>query len=125
MEERKKSYTFIDKRGRDNPAQGEKTTAEPKGRPEGSQAQAGQPIDFPVLVMSFASAAMISMGLAPDPQTGQMVKNLEVARQNINILELLQEKTRGNLNPQEETMLAEVLYELRLGFVEVSKGARG
>ncbi len=65
---------------------------------------------------------MIHLGLVPDPGTGQpQKKNLALARQNIDILEILQKKTRGNLTPEEEPMLESLLAETRLRFVEASR----
>lgn len=79
-------------------------------------------IDFQTLVMSFASAAMISLGRLPDPATGQVCKSLILARQNIDIINLLKEKTRGNLTKEEEELLDSILYELRVCYIEASKG---
>ncbi len=85
-------------------------------------AREGSPaIEFSTLILGFASAAMISIGKVPDPNTGQVNKNLPVARQNIDIITMLQEKTRGNLNPEEENMLEHVLYELRVSYIEARK----
>jgi len=71
--------------------------------------------------MSFASAAMISMGRVPEPATGTIHRDLATAQQNIDILTLLQEKTRGNLNADEERLMDQILYELRMSFVEAMK----
>ncbi|HQI82008.1 MAG TPA: DUF1844 domain-containing protein [Deltaproteobacteria bacterium] len=93
--------------------------------PRGPQRQPshGEPlaIDFTTLVMSFASAAMISMGRVPEPATGTIHRDLATAQQNIDILTLLQEKTRGNLNADEERLMDQILYELRMSFVEAMK----
>ncbi len=79
-------------------------------------------IDFSTLIMSFASAAMISLGKIADPSTGQMCRNLALAQQNINILTLLKDKTKGNLTPEEGALMDSVLYELRINYVEALKG---
>lgn len=121
MEDRKKGYTFQDKRGRSQePGQAPEREASPGGseRPSASEQEHQPAVDFPTLIMSFASAAIISMGKMPDPSTGQTVRNPVLARQNIHIIEMLWEKTRGNLTQDEETLIENILYELRMSFVE-------
>ncbi|NBX68976.1 MAG: DUF1844 domain-containing protein [Proteobacteria bacterium] len=78
-------------------------------------------IDFVTLIYSFATGALISMGLAPDPQTKKTQKNLTMAKQNIEILTMLQAKTKGNLTPDEAKFLDNILTEVRLRFVEASR----
>lgn len=64
---------------------------------------------------------MMGMGLAPRPDTGKQQVDLEVAKQNIGLLEMIQQKTKNNLTPDEEKLLERVLFEVRTKFVEVSK----
>jgi hypothetical protein len=61
------------------------------------------------------------MGFVPDPQTKKTSKNLPLAKQNIDLLALLADKTRGNLSDSEKELLENILTEIRLKFVEVSK----
>jgi len=84
-----------------------------EGRPE--------QLDFSTLIFSFATGALIHMGLAPDPATKKSHKNLELAKQNIEILSILKTKTQGNLTPEEAALLENLLTETRLRFVECSK----
>lgn len=79
--------------------------------------------DFSTFVLSVASAAMMGMGLAPHPETGKQEVNLNIAKQNIDMLEMIQQKTRSNLTKEEESLLERVLYEIRTKFVEVNKKA--
>lgn len=78
-------------------------------------------LDFSTLAFSFATSALINMGIAPDPLTNKTEKNLDLARQNIDILTILQEKTRGNLTDEESKLIESLLTEVRLRFVESSK----
>ena len=78
-------------------------------------------IDFSTFTMSIASAAMMGLGLAPRPDSGKQEVDLELARQNISLLELLKEKTKNNLTSDEEKLLDRVLFEIRTKYVEVSK----
>jgi len=83
-------------------------------------------LSFTAFVVSLASSAAIHFGDLPDPNTGQIAEvNLEGAGQMIDILALLEEKTRGNLTLEERQVLEQVLYELRLRFVEASTGKPG
>jgi hypothetical protein len=82
-------------------------------------------LSFTSFVLSLASTAAIHFGDLADPQTGQPSEpNLEGARQMIDILALLEEKTRGNLSAEERQVLEQVLYELRMRFVEAGAGGK-
>ena len=90
---------------------------------QGEQAAEDEAINFPAFVLSLAHTAAVHFGDVPDPVTGQQAeKNLPAAQQMIDILALLEAKTRGNLSAEERQLLEQLLYELRLRFVEVSKG---
>jgi len=80
-------------------------------------------LTFTGFVFSLMHTAAVHLGDAADPGTGQLAPpNLEAARQMIDILGLLEEKTRGNLSAEERQLLEQGLYELRLRFVEVQNG---
>lgn len=124
MAEDRKGDTVSDKKGgeRGDTFEQQRDSCEQSVRPGDNFASSGQiKIDFSTLIMSFASAAMISIGRMPDPVTGQVNKDLALARQNIDIISLLQEKTRGNLSPEEEKLVEGVLNELRISYVESQK----
>ncbi len=76
---------------------------------------------FIELVMMQAQQAAMFLGHVPNPQTGQPEVNLEFARMFIDQIEMLQEKTRGNLSNEETQMLTSVLSDLRLAFLQASK----
>src|SRR5688500_7029930 len=83
--------------------------------------QPAEPLTFLAFVLSLASTAAIHFGDIPDPVTGARSEvNLEGAAQMIEILSLLDQKTRGNLTAEERQILEQVLYELRLRFVQAS-----
>lgn len=81
-----------------------------------------QEADFETLVLSLSTSAMYQLGLVQDPAGAPIPTDIEAARHTIDILGVLQKKTRGNLTPQEEQLLEQVLYELRLAFVHISSG---
>jgi hypothetical protein len=74
-------------------------------------------IDFTVLINAMAQPALIYLGEVPHPASGQPVLDLEQARLQIDMLDLLRVKCRGNLTPQEESLLERVLYQLRMLYV--------
>jgi hypothetical protein len=118
-----KGFVVVDRRasaGAEDPPQAERAQD-----PAGAGATADEPrVDFATLVQSFFVTALYHLGLAADPETREPApKNLPAARQNIEILELLEDKTRGNLDPDEQQLLESVLYELRMRFVEASRTA--
>jgi len=72
--------------------------------------------------LSLATSALYHMGLVADPETGQPGEaNLPVARQTIDTLVMLQEKTEGNLSDEEQGLLTNLLTELRMRFIEAAK----
>lgn len=74
---------------------------------------------FSLLVMSIASNASLAMGLTPDPQTGKTETDKNLARFNIDLLLVLKEKTINNLNADESGLLAYILQDLQMKFLQV------
>jgi hypothetical protein len=97
------------------------------GGPAGAAGQASAPeeefagADFPSLVGVLASQAMLYLGGIPDPQTGRAVVSLDHARLHIDLLQVLEQKTCGNLTEDEARDLATVLYQLRMRYVEMTR----
>ncbi len=79
------------------------------------------PIDFSTFVLSLASSVMLHLGKVPDPSGGNAKPNLALARQSIDMLAMLQEKTRGNLNDEEEQLMIRLLHDVRMAWVEESR----
>ncbi len=77
-------------------------------------------IGFKELVSLFATQALMYLGAIPD-QSGRAMVSLEVAKLNIDLLGVVQEKTKGNLTPEEQEMIDGTVNELRMQFVEVTK----
>lgn len=81
-------------------------------------------ITFPAFVLSLAHTVAVHLGDVEDPSTGQKGSvNLAAAQHMIDILALMEEKTRGNLSAEERQLLDQLLFELRMRFVEVKKAA--
>lgn len=91
---------------------------EPNG---GSAAKELPSIDFATFVLSLSHSALVHLGDAPDPSGQTAAPDLVMARQTIDLLTLMEEKTRGNLTGEEERVLSHALYDLRLRYIEVSK----
>jgi len=75
------------------------------------------PIDFTTFILSLSSSAAFHLGLAPHPENDTCCENLPMAKQTIDILAMLEEKTKGNVTGAEERLLSEVLYNLRMAYV--------
>ena len=75
-------------------------------------------INFPTFIFSLNSSALVHLGIIEDPATGQSSKNLPMAKQTIDILGMIEEKTQGNLTNDEASMLKHILYELRMLYVK-------
>ena len=79
------------------------------------------PMDFSTFIMSLATSAMVNLGEVPSPDSDQVAKDLPAAKQIIDILGVLEEKTRGNLTESEAKLLTSLLYDLRVKFVDAEK----
>jgi len=88
-----------------------------KKKPKESQ-EIIPPLDFSSLVLPFYTQAVIKLGLAKDPLTNKEEKNLELAKRLIDLLGLLQEKTKGGLKPEEDKFLDACLHQLRTAYME-------
>jgi len=129
-----KGFKVVDKRAA--AAEPEKAPEKPPEEPAGADSVRGPgwemreekkevplpPMDFTTFCLSLASSAMIHLGHAPSPESGKTEKSLPLAKQTIDILALLDEKTKGNLSGEEAKLLSTVLYDLRLRFVQENKG---
>ncbi len=82
-------------------------------------------IDFATFILSLSHSAVMHLGHAPHPEDGKVEVHLPLAKQTIDLLGLMEEKTKGNLSGEEERLLSQVLYDLRLKYVEVSKRSGG
>jgi len=101
-------------------------TAERRGetfvmKEEDESSAAAPPIEFNTLVLGLASTVLIHLGETPHPETQKSEPNLVLARQSMDLLGVLREKTRGNLTPAEEKFFDSLLADLRLRFVQASK----
>jgi hypothetical protein len=109
-------------------AAAEKAKGPPAAAP-GSPAPAGldahgqevpQP-NFEELVRMLATQSLLYLGAFPDPETGRRMVSLELAQFNIDMLTMLEAKTKGNLDEREKEFITHMLYELRMQYVEISK----
>jgi hypothetical protein len=98
------------------------TDSQPEAESPTEQQQEPPPqfpeINFATFVASLNASALLQLGAIEDPTSGQKNKNLPMAKQTIDILSMLQEKTTGNLSEEEENLLKNVLYDLRIMYVK-------
>jgi Domain of unknown function (DUF1844) len=78
-------------------------------------------VNFNSLIFSLSSSALLNMGDIAEPQTGERKKDLPMAKYSIDIISMLQEKTKGNLTEEEHKFLDSILADLRLRYVKASK----
>lgn len=105
------------------PAEEKKEAAakEPDKKPESQKKE--PPLQFPAInfstfVASLNASALLHLGIIEDPSSGTKNKSLPMAKQTIDILSMLQEKTTGNLSEEEENLLKNILYDLRIMYVK-------
>lgn len=89
-------------------------------RGESFTMHAADELTFSAFVLGLASSALIHLGVHENPETGATREDLTLARQSIDVLAMLREKTRGNLSADEEQLFTSILADLRLRFVEKS-----
>jgi hypothetical protein len=109
-----------------NEAKAETSPAPPRATPRQAEPEpreevGAEALGFDTLVSYLSTTAMFQMGLIPGPGGERIPVDLPNARRTIDLLEVLQEKTEGNLTPDETRLLEDVLYELRMSFVEMEK----
>lgn len=77
-------------------------------------------INFTSLILSLSTSALIQLGEVEDPFTQKQSKNLPLAKQTIDLIGMLKEKTKGNLTPEEEKFIEQVLFDLRMRYVKAA-----
>jgi hypothetical protein len=109
-----------------NGGNGDASTSAAEGASQARSKTASPPlpkVDFSTLVLSLGTTALYQLGLVSNPEShGTIEPDLLVAHQTIDTLEMLRDKTRGNLSEEEGKLIDSLLYELRMRFVEVEKG---
>lgn len=129
--EEEQGFVIRDKRGR-----GDESAASEPGRPAASPPapdlahEAGHghephpPVTFASFVFSLSTSALMLMGEQLDPRQGKLPVNLPQAKEIIDILSVLEAKTKGNLNQEEQAMLTDMLYALRMKYVDLASGKK-
>jgi len=106
-----KEESIIKKEGKVEETPREDTSAQEAPLPE---------IDFTHFILSLSSSALIQLGEIQDPFTKKSAKNLPLAKQTIDLIGMLKEKTKGNLTPEEEKVIDYILYDLRMRYVKAA-----
>jgi Domain of unknown function (DUF1844) len=83
------------------------------------------PVDFSTHVLSLASSALVALGRMPAPSGETMTPDLDTGKYLVDVLGMLEEKTRGNLDDAETKLIQSLLYDLRVAFVDASNAAQG
>jgi hypothetical protein len=94
----------------------EQASAKEEKFPE-QEAPPGPPIDFPSYILSYYTQGLVLLGEVPNPYTNKKEEDIEAVRHTIEILSMLEQKTKGNLSNEEQKLLENVLYELRMKFM--------
>ena len=130
-EQEEQGFRITDKRGFNEagearpPEAAEESQKKPASEeiPKGEAASSGEEapprptIDFPSYVLSYYTQGLVLLGEVPNPYTNKKEEDVEAARHTIDILSMIEQKTKGNLGKDEQQLLESVLYELRMKFV--------
>jgi hypothetical protein len=121
-----KGYTIRDKRklSQDSPEEGK--DAQDQERPASDAASWGRSdvfseLGFSTFILSLSTSALVHLAELPDPISNEKKVNLPLAKQTIAIVEMLQKKTKGNLTEEEDQLIGDLLYDLRLKYVQAAK----
>ena len=124
-EEQEKGFTVRDKRFSskkdekgESEIKGDEKVEEPLSEDTSHQGEPLPEIDFINFIFSLSTSALIQLGEIQDPFSQTLAKNLPLAKQTIDLIGMLKEKTKGNLTPQEERVIESVLYDLRMRYVK-------
>ena len=129
--EEEQGFVIRDKRGR-----GDESAASDSDRPAASAPapdptheashshEPHPPVTFASFVFSLSTSALMLMGEQLDPRQGKIPVNLPQAKEIIDILSVLEAKTKGNLNQEEQAMLTDMLYALRMKYVDLASGKK-
>lgn len=121
-------FTVKDKRSFDSEGRvkeesrkAEKQGDKEKGQEKGKGVPPLPEVNFSSFLLSLSSSSLLHLGEIADPQSGEKKKDLGLAKQSIDIISLLKDKTKGNLTQEEENLLDHLLYDLRMRFVKASE----
>jgi hypothetical protein len=127
-QEQEKSFVVKDKRFSAKKDEKVESQIKDEGKPEEAprdepSAQKGPlpEIDFNSFIFSLSTSALIQLGEIEDPFAQKLVKNLPLAKQTIDLIGMLKEKTKGNLSSEEEKIIEYVLYDLRMRYVKAAE----
>jgi len=121
MDEAQKGFKVTDKRAStsENEVLGSQKKAEERTCEEIAEEEAFTTVlNFSTFILSLTTSALVCLGELPDPIAKEKTINLPLAQQTISIIEILNEKTKGNLTEDEENLLGTVLYDLRMKYVQ-------
>jgi len=99
----------------------EKVVEKEKTDTSENQKEVLPPLDFTSLFLPFYTQALFKLGAAEDPVSQKIDENIDLAKRFIDLLDLLKEKTQGNLKPEEDTLLKNGLHQLKMLYMEKSK----
>jgi len=135
-EKEKKEFTIRDRRSSAsenakeplNKSSEERTDGDRHSETKGSDTQqetAPFPeLDFASFILSLATTVQVSLGVIPNPQTNLQAQNLPAAKQIIDIINMLREKTKGNLSKDEQALIDSILYNLRMHYIRTMEGKK-
>jgi hypothetical protein len=130
---RGEGFTIKDRRTFDTEGKVKKEEASKEEKEEGKKEEkAGEreekeftplpEVNFSSFILSLSSSILLHLGEIADPQSGEKKKDLALAKQTIDIITLLEDKTKGNLTDEEQKLLEHLLYDLRMRYVKASQG---
>jgi hypothetical protein len=117
---RDKRFSATKEEKEESQIKGEQKVEEIPGQDTSAQQGPLPEIDFTNFILSLSTSALIQLGEIPDPFTQKLTKNLPLAKQTIDLVGMLKEKTKGNLSAEEEKVIEYVLYDLRMRYVKAA-----
>lgn len=119
MNEEERGFTIKDKRRIFKQEEKEEKGPEAQTKPEEAQTEVPLPeVNFSTFILSLSSSVLMHLGEIPDPISKEKKKDLSLAKHTIDVMGMLQEKTKGNLTDNEKKLMDGILYDLRMRYVQ-------
>jgi len=131
MEEKDPAFKVVDRRRFTETGDSVETASREKEKPKTTKAEKPKevaeesfvrpPVTFSLFIQSLAHQTMMALGMVPWPDSGLVRLELDLAKETIDILHILKEKTANNLSKDEEHLLENLVYQLKMAYVEIAK----
>jgi hypothetical protein len=121
VRDRRKIFEDTVKEAEKTPDEGENTKKTQAEAPQQDESTNLPELNFSTFILSLSTSTLMHLGELPNPETNQLEKNLPLAKQTIDLIDMMKQKTAGNLDQDEDQLITNLLYDLKLKYVAATK----